>query len=365
MQNLTTEEIIRLAGLLRYVLFGGAAPAALPQSEGEWQALFDLSRRQAVTALLYDAILKLPKEQRPPRRILFHFASVAQTVENDNRRREKALCKFAALCAENGELPPTVVKGSALARLWPEPLHRECGDNDLYTGSGTERIARLAESRGIAVDRKDPRHISFVFHGVTFECHNFLLYHNDDIVWDTMPLFLENNANVPSGATHPAPKGDVCFEKMLALQAEQAAFFLAKHCEHHAVFFHNPVRMRTLVDWALLLGSDGFGNAAFCALKSGTDVDLFAELLTLYCNALFGLALPCDGVRLAAKGLKASDFERLYMRCPERHRLAAVRFARRSWKYLRYWRQYRALYGQSMFRRFYLRNVRTALRQHI
>lgn len=347
MQNITTEEINRLAALLRYLLFGGVVPSCLPQSEEEWKALLDLSRRQAVTALTYDAILKLPKELRPPRSILFHFATIVQTVETDNRRREAALHSFAALCADNLGLSPTVIKGSALARLWPEPLHRECGDNDLYTGSDTERIGALMESLGISVDRKDPRHIAFSYAKTTFECHSYLLYNNDDIDWKTRS------------------EGAEFGEKLLALQAEQSAFFLAKHCEHHAVFFHNPVRMRTLVDWSLLLMSEEFDYDTFCKVKSGTDVDLFAELMTLYCNTLFGLDLLCDSVRLADKGLKADDFERLYMRCPQRHRYGAVRFVRRSWKYLRYGRKYRALYGQSMFRRFYFHNVRVAISQHI
>ena len=390
----------QLASLIGFGLWGVEPPAALlPASEEEWQRLFDLSRRQAVTALLYDAVLKLPKEQRPPRRVLFHFTSITQTIGHDNRCREEALMHFAALLQSELSLPAVVVKGSSLAGLYPKPLYRECGDNDLYTGSDTERIGALMEARGVAVDRKDPRHISFVYDGATFECHNYLLYHNDDIVWETKPLVLESDANVPSDATHPtlraplsergwlphhddyqqnektaaalsplgegSPKAGVCSGKLLTLRSEQSAFFLAKHCEHHAVFFHNPVRLRSLVDWCLLTGSSEFDYAAFQAVKQGSDVDVFADLMSCYCNSLFGVHLPYDAARLKAKGLEASDFDRLYLQCHERHKRAFVRVVRRSWKYLRYGRLYRAIYGQSMFRRFYLHNVGVALRQHI
>ncbi len=335
----------QLASLIGLGLWDVVPEASLlPKSEAEWQWLFDLSRRQAVMALLYDAVLKLPKEQRPPRQVLFHFTSVTQTIGHDNHRREEALMRFAALLQGELSLPTVVVKGSSLARLYPKPLYRECGDNDLYTGADTERIAALMEGRGIAVDRKDPRHISFKYDGTTFECHNYLLYHNDDIQWRFVPM---------------AGGG------LLTLQPEHSAFFLAKHCEHHAVFFHNPVRLRSLADWCLLVGGEGFDYAAFCAVKQGTDVDVFADLMSCYCNSLFGVQLPFDAARLKAKGLEASDFDRLYLQCPERARLAAVRVVRRSWKYLRYGRLYRAIYGQSMFRRFYLRNVRVAIGQHI
>lgn len=345
MPNAATKEIDCLTALLRYGLFGGEVPSFLPQTEGEWRLLFDATRRQAVTALTSDAVLRLPAEMRPPRSVLFHFVSMAQTVEADNRHREEALADFAALCGQRVGVPLTVVKGSSLARRYEEPLHRECGDNDLLTGADTERVASLVESAGIAVDRKDPRHITFSFKGVTFESHTYLLYHNDDPQWH---------------------RGDnVVAANLYALPAEEEAFFLAKHCEHHAVFFHNPVRLRTLVDWAMLLGADGFDFDAFDSLKEGTDVEVFADLMTLYCQQLFGIRLRDGLAYLESRHLGTSDFERLYVQCPERHPNALVRVARRGGKYLRFRRQYRAIYGQSMFRRFYFKNLGVAVRQHI
>lgn len=334
-----------LVALIRFGLFGADIPeGVLPTTEEGWRRLFDLSRRQAVTALAYDAILKLPQEQRPPRRILFHFTSMTQTIEADNRRREEALEHFAGLMEMELSLPTVVVKGSSLAQFYPNPLHRECGDNDLYTGADTERVAKMMEARGVAVDRKDPRHITFSFESVTFECHSYLLYHNDDIDWKTEP---------------------VRDSDLLALQREHSAFFLAKHIEHHSVFFHEAVPLRSLLDWCLLTGADGFDCSGFAELKKDTDVDVFADYVSLYCNNLLGLQLPFDTVCLKAKGLSSDDFEHIYMYQPERSRWALVRVVRRNWKYLRYRRQYRAIYGQSMFRRFYFRNLGIAIRQHI
>lgn len=289
--------------------------------------------------MLYDTLLKLPKDQRPSRRVLFHFTSMTQTIEQDNRVREQALADFAALLKNRLQSPAVVVKGSSLARRYPVPLHRECGDNDLYTGVDTDSVTKLMESLGVKVERDSKRHVSFSFEGVDFECHNRLLYHNDDPQWERDDVF------EVSGAT------------LHALPSCQEAFFLAKHMEYHAVFFHEPVRLRDLVDWSLLVTSPGFDFAALRSLAAGTDVAVFVELLTQYCVVLFGLKnVPLTGI-CADKQLRNCDFERIYLECPERHRWAVVRVARRSWKYLRYGRQYRAIYGQSMFRRFYFQNV--------
>lgn len=314
----------------------------------DWQQIFEESRRQAVTALLYDAILKLPKEQRPPRGVLFHFLSMTQTIERDNRLREEALAAFHKEVMQPLGLPTVVVKGSSIACCYPNPHHRECGDNDLYTGTqasspanNTQRLANHLESIGIPVDRKDPRHISFIYHDVDFEAHSYLLYHHDDPDWNVSNFQLPNH--------NP---------RLSTLPPEESAFFLAKHTEHHAVFFHHPVRLRDLLDWCMLLRSEGFDFARFRQLKKGTDVELFAELMTLYSNTIFGLDIDC----CVPQGLVADDFDRLYMQCPERHRLAVVRVLRRAGKYLCYWRKYKIIYGQSMFRRFYLNNLWVALR---
>ncbi len=339
-----------LSALIRFGLFGEEspiAPDALPMDEAEWQRLFDASRKQAVTALLYDAILKLPKELRPSRRVLFHFTSLTQTIEQDNRQREKALVRLTELLHEKLQLPVVVVKGSSLTRHYPEPLHRECGDNDLYTGNDTVRVAVLMETLHVRVEQDSKRHVSFSYQGVEFECHNCLLYHDDDPQWNCEPVF------------------EIGGTTLHALPAWQEAFFLAKHIEYHAVFFHEPVRLRDLVDWSLLTSSPGFDFAALRRLAEGTDVAVFIELLTHYCVDLFGLkGIPQTDI-CAKKRLSDKDFERIYLHCPERHRWALVRVLRRSGKYLRFGRQYRAIYGQSMFKRFYARNVANAVKQHL
>ena len=124
MSEIASPEIEFLASLLRFGLFGGAVPSPMPLTESQWQSLFDLSRRQAVTALTYDAVLKLPPGLRPPRRVLFPLATGAETVERDNRRREAALCHFAALCRRQLQLAVTVVKGSSRPPLLPAPAAR-------------------------------------------------------------------------------------------------------------------------------------------------------------------------------------------------------------------------------------------------
>ena len=350
------------------------------EKEIDWSQIYEYSRQQGVAALVYDGIVALPVEARPPRSVLFRFASFAETVERDNIRREKALCDFSRMLKERLGLATNVVKGSALAALYPQPLHRECGDNDLYTGQYTEAVAEMMEKEGAEINREDARDIAFVFEDTLFECHKTLLYHDDDIEWEfQLPQ---------AGCLRANSQFSILNSQFSILPPEQAAFFLAKHTEHHAVFFHEPVRLRDLVDWIMLIGSEGFDYERFCDIKRGTDVEVFADLMTLYCVDLFKGEKGLKGFTFnvlrfimpsmpsmpnlpnhnsSNQAIKQSGnqaiFEQLYMHIPSRHRSVLVRVARRSWHYLRYWRQYRAIYGMSMFRRFYMQNLITAIHQ--
>lgn len=350
-----------LTSLLSFSLFDTTNPFEYTAqlSASQWHSLVGEAAEQGVTALLYDAVLKLPEEQKPPRRELFQLASTTMTIEQDNRHRHDMLLHFAALLQQQLTVTPVVVKGSSLARLYPNPWHRECGDNDLYTGDDSSRINSYVRSLGIEVDERNFRHSYFSFHDVDFECHHRLLYRDDEPHWRTTPWSSDDSEqadNAEASSFNPIP--------LRRLVPEQEARFLAAHMEYHAVFFHQPIRLRSLIDWTLLLLSPEMDYEKLSAEMRGNELAFFVDLLSRYCLHRFHFdkaAVPT----WQQLGMEPADFEQLYMHVAPRHRNAVVRVARRSAHYLRHARLYRRIYGQSMFRRFYLRNIVTALRNHL
>jgi hypothetical protein len=335
-----------LVALLKYGLFHGEEPS-LPLAADQWEVLVADAKRHAVTALLYDAVsrLSLAHGEAVPREVLFRLLSSVETIENDNRRREAALQHFAQTVHTALGIDTIVVKGSSLARCYPLPLHRECGDNDVYFPRELGlQVDALLRQQGIDIDTKDPRHSSFLFDGVPFESHRYLLY----------PTLEGDDSGEPQWRTCPLSN------HLLQLTPSHAALFTAAHLEHHAVFFNEPLPLGKLIDWALLLQA-GFDYDEFNKVKVGYDVDRFADLLTQYCVAGFGIAPPRGFRPLSDHALR--DFDAIYLRPQPRHRWALVRVMRRSTKYIRYRRIYREIYGSSPFSRFYWRNLLQALHQ--
>lgn len=349
-----------LIALLKYSLFDGPQPL-LNLKLADWKKLLHDAQKQGVVAMIYDAIQQLPEEYRPPKSVLFHFASLTETIEHENQRREKALCDFAQLIQEELSLHTVVVKGSSLARLYPQPLHRECGDNDLYMGDNAIIVDDFLISKGVNVDQKDPRHSSFQFDGIPFENHYYLLYNGRDIQWKSVVMEELNTSNVRQIALNDEKawlKNASDKTSIRRLIPEQEALFVAAHIEHHAVFFNEPIFLRKLVDWALLLANGSVDYSELNKIKKGTDIDAFVDLLTQYCISIFDITPPQCWHPLSNAALKA--FEPIYINEQKRHKLAVVRVLRRSFKYIRYANIYKEIYGQSPFKRFYINNIKQA-----
>jgi len=304
-------------------------------------AFMEEARNQAVLALVCRTLESLGSSMS--RTICFKMAATADAIESTQRHREKALYAFAAEVKAHFGYDTVVVKGSSLSRYYPEPHLRECGDNDVYFGDKAQQINQWLVQKGIEVVMRDPRHSSFVYHGVSFENHAYLMFPSNP------------------GDTSREPQWHFCplGENLLALIPEEEAFFVAAHMEHHAVFHNERIILRQLIDWALLIQHVDYRE--FNRVKADTDMNRFADLLTQYCISLFHISAPAGWQPLSNRTLNA--FYPVYMKEQRRASSALVRVTRRSFKYLRYCSVYREVYGVSPFKRYYIHNILKATRQ--
>ena len=335
-----------LVTLLKYGLLHGREPQ-LPITAAQWERVVADAKRHAVTALVYDAVNKLASAhgEAVPKEVLFRLFSRAETIGDDNRRREAALRHFAQSVYDTLGVDTVVVKGSSLARCYPSPLHRECGDNDVWFPHDLGlQVDDFLRRHGVSIDTRDPRHSSFIFDGVPFESHRYLSY----------PATAGDDSREPLWLTCPMEA------HLLQLVPSHAALFTAAHLVRHAVFFNEALPLGKLLDWAMLL-QRGFDYEEFNRVKEGSDVDRFADLLTQFCVNTFGVSAPRGWRPLSDRAL--CDFDALFLSPQPRHRWAVVRVVRRLAKYIRYRRTYREVYGCSPFRRFYWRNILQATHQ--
>lgn len=340
--------------LLSRCLTQRSLPLSHPVSEETWLALPAYAARNRVGALLFEAVALLPTATKVPRQCIMALALQADEAERSHNLRLAALKEVEQLAGSH----LAVLKGFALASLYPDPQHRVATDVDIFCGGQTDRLAALVQRHGMACDSKNPRHITFMMNGVLIEAHRYLFYNTHD---------RNHFADWESTATERLPL------------ARHALFFLA-HTAYDAVFFDLPIAWRTCCDWLLLLRrmeSLPAVHAQFEQEIRGATFERFAQAFTHSCHLRFPLV--AEGLTLynrepRADGMCRPDgamdeafhrdtFWKMFRDPRPRPAQALPRASRRAAKYLRYNRYYKALFGQNMFRAFYLHNLWVALWQ--
>ena len=342
---MNSNSTMWLAAYMGATCLGQPLPE-MRHTDAEWDALWQQALRERVGALLYDAVSALPTGRRPRRELLYRMAGYADQVEQHQLRLREARTRLTELMPLLGDTSAVVeVKGAALAALYPNPLHRECSDIDLYVWSQSEEthhrtVAALNQlPTEVVMDRRNARHTVLRWHGTSTELHWYLLYKDAD------------NALLEQ---YLRPRGT--FDEVAH------ALFLAAHTDYHATFFDEAIPMRALLDWVLLTGQPDFDREKLFQLCSCTEAGLFAEALSAYCDKLFHTNIYEKSTTAVSV---VECFADMYRDPRPRASRTALRVARRLCKYARFRPQYRRLYGKGMLRRFYWNNLTIALRQRV
>ena len=103
-----------------------------PATSSEWMLLYRLSRKHTVQGIVYDGICTLPVGCQPPKMLLIQWAVEIDKWERINHHQQQMLCRIQMLFNQAPAISFELIKGLAISCYYPNPLHRVCGDLDLY-----------------------------------------------------------------------------------------------------------------------------------------------------------------------------------------------------------------------------------------
>lgn len=112
-------------------------------SEAEWNEALETAQDQAIDGVLLSAIERLPGEQRPPKLALLQWIGSVQILETDSANIAGASETGIKYFRENG-FACNILKGSAVARYYPQPERRLSGDVDVWVDAGRDKIYDFA-----------------------------------------------------------------------------------------------------------------------------------------------------------------------------------------------------------------------------
>lgn len=148
-------------------------------SDEQWNMVFRLSGMQTVTGIVFDGICRLPDDLQPLPSDFARWVAAVFRIERSNENMNAVLRGLAKLLIDSG-LTPVLQKGQGIASLYPEPLHRECGDIDLYFpertveapgGTENDRAIELVRSQGVKVETMPDGSQNYEWQDIEIEQH--------------------------------------------------------------------------------------------------------------------------------------------------------------------------------------------------
>lgn len=238
----------QLLSLLRTALWGHPADHFLFEKGADWRALLRLADKQTVVGVVYDGILALPSRLQPPtdllRQMHLHTVRIAQSHSLLNER----LAEIVLLLQAEG-ISSVLLKGQGVARNYPDPLRRTCGDIDLYVGANHyERVCTLCYEKGMLGESaaESIQHLHFDYKGVNIEIHRIA-----GVMFDgnRNRLFRRWSDHLLQGSTCRRVQINDMNVSLPPVRFD--VFFIFYHTYKH--FITGGVGLRQLCDWAMYL----------------------------------------------------------------------------------------------------------------
>ena len=105
----------------------------------EWKDIYKLAKQQTLVGMLFSALERLPKEQRPPRALIIQWYATAEVIQEQNRQVNADAVKICNSVRNDG-MRCMVLKGQGIATYYPKPSLRQCGDIDLWIEGGSKKV---------------------------------------------------------------------------------------------------------------------------------------------------------------------------------------------------------------------------------
>lgn len=256
----------------------------------DWNNIAELSVEQGITAILLDAIERMPIAMRPPKVVLLQMIGRATIVERMYEQHRERVTSLAAFYAQH-DIPMLLLKGYGCSLCYPLPEHRPTGDIDIFLFGRQEEADTLVERElGIKVHHEYHKHSTFNYHGVEVENHAKFI---DDVSHKSNIRFEQTLMSLLCE--------DECIESpinnVLLPPPTFNALFLLRHTGEH--FASNEITLRhvldvgtffgkyhSLIEWETVMTiyhrermTDFFnGIATICVEYLGMDATCFASI---------------------------------------------------------------------------------------
>lgn len=215
-------------------------------SAGEWFAIFEESKKQAITGVMVSGLERLPKEQRPGKELLLQWIGISELIRQTNMNLTERCIELQKIFSE-ADVRTSILKGQGVAKYYPIGLRdlRQSGDIDVYVDCSFNEALSTANDVGFTVEGWDYKHAHLrVWKDSEIEMH----YRVEVLLnlWKNIKLqrWFEKNKEQLFGERDGFVTPTVSFN----------LFYILLHIYRH--FLYEGVGMRQLMDYYFILKSN-------------------------------------------------------------------------------------------------------------
>lgn len=232
--------------LLRSGLTGTEPDPVLFAGEADWQTIYRLAEEQTVVPIVTDGIDCMPAGEKPGIETLEPFLAdtLAAEIRNDTVNR---FARTLFHKVNSTGIPATMVKGQALARLYPVPGHRQPGDIDILVRPQDYTAIKdilVGKATAVDVEHAEILHQGMSFGSIEVEVHGSIstlmsVGLDKKLEFLTEEMFREGDFVVEEFSGEPVKTPSVLFN----------AVYILIHFLHH--YWSGGVGLRQLSDWGI------------------------------------------------------------------------------------------------------------------
>ena len=292
-----SKSELQLLALLKFGLWGQKDDEDLDFHSVDWAEIIKMAQKQTTIGILYDGITLLNQTLRPDKLTLIELFGKTVQIEKTNKKLNERLvevvCKYraAGLC-------PVLLKGQGIGQYYPNPLHRQPGDIDLFFFKDFNKANSVAASwKGVHFEPKTTYHQGLLYKDTEIENH--LVY---------VDFYSKKNKRAWHKIQEIIPLVDK--EKFIledfqvdVPSSQMNVIYIFLHLMHH--FLQVGVGLRQVCDWICLLNvkHDQIDKDLF--LKCVDELHLRRSMTALTYVVTHYLGLPVNYIPLDASTKQA------------------------------------------------------------
>lgn len=249
-------------------------------TDADWALLYKEAQRQSLVGVLLTGVEKVVALGETKPKFLIQWIAQGMALESRNRLLDVRCKEITDIFSEMG-LRSCVLKGQGVARLYPNPLRRQCGDIDLWVEGNRDEIYKVLKAKW-KVGETVVHHADVeVFADALTEIHFIPSFTYSPFLFRRYKFFFKKwadrqfaNYDEAAGFAYPTPDFNAVYSLM--------------HIFHHVLY--EGIGLRQLLDYYFILRRlDGAQRRQVIGDLKYLGLARFAEAVMYVEQQVFGL----------------------------------------------------------------------------